>query len=88
MRLSRLFARELARPVGACLVVFATWALLDRTVFSQAPAQTPPAGGTAVPPAPAGGGRGGDPPTAEGGRGRGRGVLTPFGRYERLSVMR
>ena len=62
MRLFRSFARKLARPVGACLVVFATWALLDRAVLTQAPAPAPPAGGTAAPPAPpAGGGRAGDP---------------------------
>ena len=62
MRLSRSFARELARPVGACLIVFATWAILDRTVLTQAPAQTPPAGGTPAPQSPpAGGGRAGDP---------------------------
>ena len=59
MRLVRSFARDLARPVGACLVVFATWALVERTVVTQAPAPAPPAGGTAVPPAPPGGGRGG-----------------------------
>ena len=62
MRLLRSFAQKLARLVGACLIVFATWALLDRTVLTQAPAPAPPAGGTAVPPAPpAGGGRAGDP---------------------------
>ena len=72
MRLLRSFARNLARLVGACLIVFSTWALLDRTVLTQAPAPAPPAGGTAVPPAPpAGGGRAGDPPTAAGGRGGG-----------------
>ena len=66
MRLVRSFARDLARPVGACLVVFATWALVDRTVVTQAPAQAPPAGGTAAPPAPpAGGGRAGDPAPAQ-----------------------
>ena len=60
MRLCGSFARELARPVGAYLVVFAAWALLDRAVLTQVPAQTPPAGGTAAPPAPpAGGGRAG-----------------------------
>ena len=67
MRLSRSFAQELARPVGACLIVLAAWALLDRAVLTQAP---PPAS-TAVPQAPpAGGGRAGDP-NAAGGRGRG-----------------
>ena len=44
--------------------MFAAWALLDRAVLTQAPAQAPPAGGTAAPPAPPAGG--------------GRGVLTPF----------
>src|SRR5688500_4433638 len=67
MRLFRSLARELARHVGACLVVFATWALLDGTVLTQAPAQPPPAGGAAAPPAP-----------PAGGRGRGRGELSPF----------
>ena len=76
MRLSKWFARELARPVGACLVVAATWAFLDRTVLTQAPAQTPPAGGTAAPSAPPGGGRGG-----------GRGALTPFAK-EALAALR
>ena len=52
MRLCGSFARELARPVGAYLVVFTAWALLDRAVLTQVPAQTPPAGGTAAPPAP------------------------------------
>ncbi len=47
MRLFRSFARKLARPVGACLVVLAAWALLDRVVLTQAPAPAPPAGGTA-----------------------------------------
>ena len=91
MRLSRTFARALARPVGACLIVFATWAILDRTVLTQAPAQTPPAGGTPAPQSPpAGGGRAGDPATAEGrggGRGGRGGVLTPFAK-EALAVLR
>ena len=90
MRLSRSFARELARPVGACLIVFATWTILDRAVLTQAPAQTPPAGGTPAPQSPpAGGGRAGNPPTTEGrGGGRGRGgVLTPFAK-EALAVLR
>ena len=65
MRLFRSFARELARPVGAGLAVFATWALLDGTVLTQAPAPAPPAGTTAPPQAPpAGGGRAGDPAPA------------------------
>ena len=75
MRLCGLFARELARPVGAYLVVFAAWALLDRAVLTQAPAQTPPAGSTAAPPAPPAGG------------GRGRGVLSPFAK-EALALLR
>ena len=66
MRLFRSFARKLARPVGACLIVLATWVLLDRTVSTQAPAQPPPAGAPAAPAPPPAGGRGG------------RGVLTPF----------
>ena len=84
MRLFRSFARELARPVGACLVVFATWALLDRTVLTQAPAPAPPAGGTAAPPAPpAGGGRAGDPTPAPAGRGGGRAACFPRSRRKR-----
>src|SRR5215207_3819635 len=68
MRLLRSFARELARPVGVSLAVFATWALLDGTVLTQAPAPAPPAGTTAPPQAPpAGGGRAGDPAPAAGG---------------------
>ena len=71
--------------------MFATWAILDRTVLTQAPAQTPPAGGTPAPPAPpAGGGRAGDPAPAEGrggGRGGRGGVLTPFAK-EALAVLR
>jgi PQQ-dependent dehydrogenase (methanol/ethanol family) len=88
MRLSRSIARELARPVGACLVVLATWVLLDRAVLTQAPAPAPPAGGAAAPQAPpAGGGRAGEP-TAPGGRGGGRGVVfTPFAK-EALAVLR
>jgi alcohol dehydrogenase (cytochrome c) len=79
MRRFRSFARVLTRPVGACLVVFATWALLDRTVLTQAPAPAPPGGGTAVPQAPpAGGGRAGEPGTAPGGRGGGLGTLSPY----------
>jgi hypothetical protein len=50
MRLSGSLIRERARPVGLCLVVVATWMVLDRTVSTQAPAPAPPA---------AGGGRGG-----------------------------
>jgi alcohol dehydrogenase (cytochrome c) len=91
MRLSRSFARAPARSVGACLIVFATWAILDRTVLTQAPAQTPPAGGTPAPQSPpAGGGRAGDPAPAEGrggGRGGRGGVLTPFAK-EALAVLR
>ncbi len=90
MRLFRSFTREFARPVGACLVVFATWAVLDRTVLTQAPAPAPPAGGTAAPQAPpAGGGRAGDPTPPAGGRGggRGRGELSPFAK-EALAVLR
>jgi alcohol dehydrogenase (cytochrome c) len=89
MRLFRSFARELARPVGACLVVFATWALLDRTALTQAPAPAPPAGSSAVPQAPpAGGGRAGDPTPPAAGRGRGgRGELSPFAK-EALAVLR
>ena len=67
MRLSRLFAQALARPVGACLIVFVMWALLDRAVSTQAPAPAPPAGGTAAPQAPpAGGGRAGIQPARRG----------------------
>jgi len=44
MRLCGSFARKLARSVGAGLVVFAAWALLDRAVLTQVPAQTPPPG--------------------------------------------
>jgi alcohol dehydrogenase (cytochrome c) len=90
MRLLRSFTRELARPVGACLVVFAAWAVLDRTALTQAPAPAPPAGGTASPQAPpAGGGRAGDPGTPGGGRGggRGRGELSPFAK-EALAALR
>ena len=32
MNLSTSFARELARPVGACLIVLAAWALRDQVV--------------------------------------------------------
>ncbi len=63
MRLFRSFAREIARPAGACLLVLAAWACLDRVVLTQAPAPAPPAGGTAAPPA--------APAGAGGGRGRG-----------------
>src|SRR6185295_1707768 len=82
MRLSGWFARKLARPVGACLVGLAAWALLDRVVLTQVPAPAPPAGGTAVPQAPppappAGGGRGGG----------GRGVLSPVAQAA-LAVLR
>jgi hypothetical protein len=49
MRLSGSLIRERARPVGLCLVVVATWMVLDRTVSTQAPAPAPPAGGTAAP---------------------------------------
>ena len=71
MPLFRSFARKLARPVGACLVVFAVWAVLDRVVITQQPAPAPPAG---VPPAaPPGDGRGGAPPAAPAGRGGGGG---------------
>ena len=90
MRVSRSFAPELARTVGACLVVFAAWAVLDRTVLTQAPAPAPPAGGTAAPQTPpAGGGRAGDPATPAGGRGRGgRGVVfSPFAK-EALAALR
>jgi len=90
MRLFRSFARDLARPVGACLVVLVAWAHVDRGVLTQAPAQAPPAGGTAAPPAQtAGGGRAGDPATAAGGRGGGggRAVLTPFAQAA-LAVLR
>ena len=87
MRLSRSLARALARPVGTCLIVFATWAILDRTVSTQAPAQTAPAGSTPPQSPPAGGGRAGEPTSPEGGRGRGRGVLTPFAK-EALAVLR
>ena len=75
MRLSGSLIRERARPVGLCLVVVATWMVLDRTVSTQAPAPAPPAGGTAAPQAPAGGGRGG------------RGELSPFAK-EALAVLR
>ena len=75
MRLCGSFARELARPVGAYLIVFTAWALLDRAVLTQVPAQTPPAGGTAAPAAPPAGG------------GRGRGVLSPFAK-EALALLR
>ena len=78
MRLCGSFGRELARPLGASLVLFATWAVLERVVLTQAPAP-PPTGGTAVAQAPpAGGARAGDPTTGGRGRGAGRGVLTPF----------
>jgi alcohol dehydrogenase (cytochrome c) len=89
MRLSRSFARAPARSVGACLIVFATWAILDRTVLTQAPAQTPPPGGTPAPQSPpAGGGRAGDPAEGRGGGRGGRGgVLTPFAK-EALAVLR
>jgi alcohol dehydrogenase (cytochrome c) len=89
MRLLGSFARELARPVGVGLAVFATWALLDGTVLTQAPAPAPPAGTTAPPQAPpAGGGRAGEPATAPAGRGGGRAsVLTPFAK-EALAVLR
>ena len=73
MRRLGSFVPELARPVGACLVVFATWVMLDRTVLTQAPAPSAPAGGTPAPQAPPGGGRAGDA-----GRGGGRGELSPF----------
>jgi hypothetical protein len=49
MRLSGSLIRERARPVGLCLVVVATWMVLDRTVSTQAPAPAPPAAGTAAP---------------------------------------
>jgi alcohol dehydrogenase (cytochrome c) len=75
MRLSGSLAREIARPVGACLVVFAMSGLLGQAVLTQAPAQTPPAGST-PPPAP--------PPA---GRGGGRGALTPFAK-EALAALR
>ena len=75
MRLSGSLAREIARPAGACLVVFAMSALLGQAVLTQAPAQTPPAGST-PPPAP--------PPA---GRGGGRGALTPFAK-EALAALR
>jgi hypothetical protein len=52
MRLSGSLIRERARPVGLCLVVVATWMVLDRTVSTQAPAPAPPAAGTAAPQAP------------------------------------
>jgi alcohol dehydrogenase (cytochrome c) len=71
MRLFGSFARKLARPVGACLGVFAVWAVLDRVVITQQPAPAPPAG---VPPAaPPGDGRAGAPPAAPAGRGGGGG---------------
>ena len=75
MRLFRSSAWELARFLGACLIAFTASALLERSVLTQAPAQAPPAGGTAGPAPQAGGGRGGDQPA---GRGGGRGVLSPF----------
>ena len=89
MRLFRSFGREVARPVGAGLVVFAIWAFLDGAVLTQAPAQTPPAPGGVAPQAPpAGGGRAGDPTPAPAGRGGGRAsVLTPFAK-EALAVLR
>jgi alcohol dehydrogenase (cytochrome c) len=83
MRLLRSSTRELARLVGACLVAFATWTLVDQVVSTQTPAPAPPAGGPAAPPA--GGGRGGDP--GRGGGGRGRGALTPFAK-EALAALR
>jgi hypothetical protein len=73
MRLLGSLVPELARPVGAGLVVFAAWAVLDRTVLTQAPAPSAPAAGTPAPQAPPGGGRAGD-----GGRGGARGELSPF----------
>jgi alcohol dehydrogenase (cytochrome c) len=66
MRLVGSLGRTLARPVGACLVVVAAWAVLDHVVLTQAPAPAAPAGGPPAPQTPpAGGGRGG------GGGGRG-----------------
>jgi alcohol dehydrogenase (cytochrome c) len=81
MRLSESFVQELARRVGACLVVLATWTLLDRVALTQAPAPAPPA--AAAPQAPAtGGGRAGDPAGAGG-----RGALSPFAEAA-LAVLR
>lgn len=75
MRLFRSFSRELARAVGACLVVVAAWTLLDRVALTQAPAPVPPAGGAAGPPA------------GDGGGGGGRGALSPFAQ-EALASLR
>jgi alcohol dehydrogenase (cytochrome c) len=72
MRLSRSFALKLARSSGACVAMFAAWALLDRVVSTQASAQAPPASGAPAPP-----GRGG----------RGRGPLSPFAQSA-LAAMR
>jgi alcohol dehydrogenase (cytochrome c) len=77
MRLLGSFVRKLARPVGVCLIVFATWAVLDRTVLTQAPAPPPSTGSTAAPQA----------PPAGGGRGGGRGELSPFAK-EALAALR
>ena len=82
MRLLRSSAREVARSVAVCLVVFGSWAVMGQGVATQAPAPGPPAGGTAAPPA---GGRGGDPAAGRGGRGRG--ALTPFAK-EALAALR
>ena len=82
MRLPGSLAREIARPVGACLVVFATTAVLERVVLTQAPAQPPPAGTTTAPAAPPAAGHGG-----EAGRGGGRGALTPLAQ-EALAALR
>ena len=79
MRLSRSVARTLARPVGACLAVFALWALLDHVVLTQQPAPAPPPG--------AGDGRAGAPPAAPAGRG-GRGLENNPTAQKALAAMR
>jgi hypothetical protein len=75
MRLSGSLIRERARPVGLCLVVVATWMVLDRTVSTQAPGSGAPRRRHRAPQNPAGGGRGG------------RGELSPFAK-EALAVLR
>ena len=79
MRLSGSVARTLVRPVGACLVVFALWALPDHIVLTQQPAPAPPPG--------PGDGRGAAPPAAPAGRG-GRGLENNPTAQKALAAMR